>query len=316
MPSNYSRACVTGGAGFIGSTLVRMLLDQGLEVHVLDNLSVGKRERVPEGARLFVGDVREPAACAEALAGCDILFHLAARVAIRSSFEFVVEDASINVVGTACVLKAAADSGTVRKVVSASSMGVYSDSPEAKPVPESHRTESVAPYGISKLATEQLTHLMARKYGMQSVALRLFNTYGPGQTLSPYVGVVTIFVNRLSDGLPVTVYGDGLQARDFVHVEDIARGFVCAMNAGVSGETINLGTGRPTTVLRVLEILQGILGTRIEPVFEPPAAGELRYCIADISKARALLGYEPRHEIDLSMHPVVEEILSLRTPKP
>ncbi len=313
MSSVYSRACVTGGAGFIGSTLCRRLLERGMEVHVLDNLSVGKRERVPEGARLFVGDIRDSHACAEALAGCDVLFHLAARVAIRSSFEFVVDDASINVVGTASILKAAADTGSVRKVISASSMGVYGDSDSPRPVPESHSTDSVAPYGISKLATEQLTHLMARKYGMQSVALRLFNTYGPGQTLSPYVGVVTIFVNRLADNLPVTIFGDGLQARDFVHVDDIARGFVCAMDAEVTGRTFNLGTGRATTVQEILGILQGIMGTDLRPVFEPAAAGELRYCIADISQARFFLNYSPQFEVSSSLEPVVREILALRS---
>ncbi len=312
MSLSFKRACVTGGAGFIGSALTTRLLDLGMEVSVLDNLSVGKAGRVANGAKLIVGDIRDSAACKEALAGCDILFHLAARVAIRSSFEFVVDDASVNVVGTASILRAAADSGTVRKVLSASSMGVYSDSDSPTPIPETHPTQPVAPYGISKLATEQLTHLLAAKYGMESVVLRLFNTYGPGQTLSPYVGVVTIFVNRLAEGEAPVIYGDGRQARDFVHVEDIAQGFVNAMDAPISGVTLNLGTGRATTVRQIFEILQATLGTRVSPRMEAAPPGELLYSIADISKARRLISYSPRHEIQKSLPEAVEEILALR----
>jgi len=309
MHTRFLRACVTGGAGFIGGLLVDKLLRRGLDVSVLDDLSVGRRERVPAGARLVEGDIRDARACTKALEGCDVLFHLAARVAIRSSFEFIDEDASINAHGTAVLLGAAVKAGSIRKVVSTSSMGVYSDSAEPRPIPESHPLEPVAPYGASKIFTEQVTHMMARRHGMQSVVLRLFNTYGPGQTLSPYVGVVTIFVNRLREGLAPVIYGDGLQARDFVHVEDVTDGFLAAMDSDASGITCNIGTGRPTTILQVLETLQRVMGTRLTPVHAALAPGELRYSIADISLARRTFGYQPRREFGASIGDVIEEIL-------
>ncbi|MCA9772830.1 MAG: NAD-dependent epimerase/dehydratase family protein, partial [Myxococcales bacterium] len=306
----YEKACVTGGAGFIGTHLVRALVGRGIEVTVLDDLSLGRRERVPPEARLLVGDILDPKAAAEAVRDADIVFHLAARVAIRSSFECVVEDTRTNVVGTAQMLRAAADAGTVRKFIATSTMAVYAVAPDPKPIPESHPTEPISPYGISKLAAERLTHSMARATGMESAVLRLFNTYGPGQTLTPYVGVVTIFVNKLRAGERPTVFGDGEQARDFVHVEDVVQGYLRAMDAAVTGETFNIGSGRPMTVNEVLARLQAILGTQVEPIRAPAAVGELRYSIADVSQARRLLGYEPKHCFNDTVKSVVSEILS------
>lgn len=309
MPENYQRACVTGGAGFIGARLARRLLERGLHVTIIDNLSVGRRENVPEGANLIEADILDTAACETAVQGADVLFHLAARVAIRSSFDFVVEDTLTNVSGTASVLRAAARSGKVRKVITASSMGVYADCPDRIPVAEQHPVIPVAPYGISKYAAECLTHNIAANAGMQSVALRLFNTYGSGQQLSPYVGVVTIFINKLRRSEQPVIFGDGLQTRDFVHVDDIVSGFLGAMDAPVSGETINVGTGRGITVRMVYEALAHVLGSSIQPQYADAVPGELRYSVADIGKARRLLGYEPEHRFESSIRAVVEEIL-------
>jgi UDP-glucose 4-epimerase len=307
---NFHRACVTGGAGFIGSRLVKRLLERGIEVTVLDDLSTGLAANVPPDARLIQANLLDTVRCEEAVRGCDILFHLAARVAIRSSFEFVVEDTSTNVSGTASALRAAWKSGSVRKVITASSMGVYSDSSTPDPIAETHPTEPVAPYGISKLAAERLTHNMCEAAGIDSVALRLFNTYGKGQRLSPYVGVVTIFVNKLRKGQRPVIYGDGLQARDFVHVEDVVSGFVAAMDSPVSGETFNIGTGKARTVRSVFDALASVLRCSIEPEYLPAAAGELRYSVACIDKARTALGYAPKHEFESSISQVVEEIMS------
>lgn len=304
------RACVTGGAGFIGSRLVRALLERGITVTVLDNLSVGKRENLPSEARLVVADILDGNRVSEAIADCDVVFHLAARVAIRSSFEFVVDDTHTNVTGTANVLRHIQRSGHVRKVITASSMAVYADAPAAVFISEAHSTEPISPYGISKLAAEKLTHTMCASAGLSSVVLRLFNTYGPGQALSPYVGVVTIFINRLKAGLSPVLYGDGEQCRDFVHVNDVVQGFLCALREDVSGETFNIGSGKPQTVNSVLTALQQVLGTKISGQHAPAVPGELRNSVADIGRARARLHYEPQYEFESSLPEVVAQVLS------
>lgn len=305
-------ACVTGGAGFIGAHVVRALLERGIEVTVLDNLSGGRRSNLPAPARLVVGDILDPRKVAEAIEGCDAVLHLAAKVAIRSSFEFVVEDAITNYAGTANVLRTVQLSGSVSKVITASSMAVYADSRRPAPIDEGYPTLPASPYGISKLAAEQLTHTMCGAEGRRSVVLRLFNTYGPGQALSPYVGVVTIFVNRLQAGDSPVIFGDGEQCRDFVHVEDVARGFVAALEADVSQETFNIGGGRPLSVNSLLEALERAMEVSIEPHFAPPVPGELRYSVADIGKAGRLIGYQPVHRFESSIHGVVREILAAR----
>ena len=281
----------------------------GLSVRVIDNFSVGRPENVPAEAELIQGDILNPAAIEKAVAGCDVVFHLAARVAIRSSFDFVVEDTATNFAGTASVCRATLRSGSARKIISTSSMAVYSDAATPDPLSETHPTEPVSPYGLSKLGAERLTHMLAAGTGVDSVVLRLFNTYGPGQTYSPYVGVVTIFVNKLRNGEAATVFGDGEQARDFVHVEDVVSAFVCAMEASVTGETCNIGTGRATTVNDVYKIVSSYMGVDRNPEHCPAVAGELRYSIADIAKARRILHYEPQHRFEASIGAVIDEIM-------
>lgn len=310
MTAGIRRVCVTGGAGFIGARLAAALVGRGLEVVVLDDLSVGRRERVPPGVDLVVGDILDPAALGPALAGVDAVFHLAARVAIRSSFDFVEQDARVNFCGTAAVLAAARRAGTVRKLVFASSMAVYDDAPTPAPIPETHRTRPVSPYGISKLAAETLLHALCAEAGMQSLALRLFNTYGPGQALSAYVGVVTIFVDRLRRGEPPDIFGDGEQARDFVHVDDVVAGLLCASDSDLTGETFNLGSGEAVTINQVLGRLNRVLGTDLVPRHLAPVAGELRNSVADIAKARRLLGYAPRHRFEEAIGAVLAEMIA------
>lgn len=304
----FKRVCVTGGAGFIGSKLVARLLGDGARVTVLDNLSVGRRDNVPDAATFIEGDILNARDCEAALDGCDALCHLAARVAVRSSFEFVVEDTLCNVVGTATVMRAAANTPSVRKVVAASSMAVYADSATPVPVQETHPTVPLSPYGVSKLALEHLTHQIAAAAGLQSVVLRLFNTYGPGQRVSPYVGVITIFENRLRAMQPPTIFGDGRQVRDFVHVEDVVSGFIAGLRADVSGETINIGSGVPRTVLDVYEALARAMNRLVQPVHAAAVPGELRNGLASIDKARRMLGYAPRHRFEDVIPDVVAEI--------
>lgn len=308
MSESRRRVCVTGGAGFIGVRLVSALLARGSEVVVLDDLSVGRRERVPGGARLVVGDIRDPGAVRAALDGCDAVAHLAARVAIRSSFEFAVDDASINLVGTASVLRGAIAAGTVRRFVLASSMAVYADSAEPRPLDESHPTVPASPYGVSKLAAEQLVQLLCAQAGMSGGVLRLFNTYGPGQTFSPYVGVVTIFVHDLLAGRTATIFGDGEQCRDLVHVDDVAGAFALALEADRAEGTYNIGTGHATSVNAIYEQVRAALRVTGKVGRVAPVAGELRYSIADIGAARRALGYQPQHRIAAGMADIVAEI--------
>src|SRR5215469_4228605 len=312
---DYKTVCVTGGAGFIGSHLVRTLLRQGIAVRVLDNLSVGRRENVLSDAEFVHGDILDSSAVKEALQSCDAVFHLAARVAIRSSFEFVVQDTQTNFSGTASVLQEAVRTQTVRKVVFTSSMGVYAEADSPSPISENHPTTPISPYGISKLAAERLTHNMCGAHGLESTVVRLFNTYGPGQALSPYVGVVTIFVNRLLAGERPTVFGDGEQTRDFVHVEDVVQGLLAALRNVPSGQTFNIGSGIPCSVNSVLRLLQNIMGTSLPPKYVEAAPGELRYSVADISRATHKLGYVLKHRLEPSLPQVVEEITGKSAPE-
>lgn len=310
MENAFQSACVTGGAGFIGSRLACRLLERGLQVTVLDNLTTGRRENIPAGVRFVEGDILISADCERALENCDVLFHLAARVAIRSSFDYVVEDTMCNVVGTASVLRTAVRVGSIKRIISASSMGVYADSPNPIPIAESHPTSPVSPYGISKLALEQLTHQMGSSAGLESVVLRLFNTYGPGQRYSPYVGVITIFINKLSSGERPTIFGDGQQARDFVHVDDVVSGFLGAMDSSCSKETINIGSGVAHTVEQVYRAVAAALGSNVQPLYSPRVPGELRNSIASIEKARRLLHYVPKYVFENTLPTVVTQVLA------
>jgi UDP-glucose 4-epimerase len=302
------RVCISGGAGFIGSKLAKAWLSTGAEVTIIDNLRTGTMQAMPEGARFIECNVLETERVASALRGADLVYHLAARVAIRSSFEFVVDDTMVNVSGTASMLRAAQLSGTAQRFIFTSSMAVYADSPIDTRIDESWPTTPISPYGISKLAAEKLTHQFCAHSGMESVVLRLFNTYGPGQQLSPYVGAVTIFCNRLAAGESPVVYGDGEQCRDFVHVEDVVAALVLAGTADVSGETFNIGTGRATSVNQVVASVQEALGIYLKPRHVEAVEGELRSSVPDISRARILLGYEPRREFHSSIAEVAQEI--------
>jgi len=289
------RVCVTGGAGFIGSRVVRGLLERGIEVLVIDNLSVGRRESVPAPAVLLEADILDPAVATE-IASCDAVVHMAARVAIRSSFEFVVEDTSTNVVGTANILRSAAASGSrVKKFVFASSMAVYADSAQATPIDESYPVKPVSPYGVSKLAAETLVQQMCAEHGIDSATLRLFNTYGTGQALSPYVGVVTIFANAMREGRAPTIFGDGEQRRDFVHVEDVAKGFLGALEHPTNGEVFNIGSGCGLTVNQVYQEIARALDFKQPPVYAQAVPGELRNSIANATKAAKSIGFSPDH---------------------
>jgi UDP-glucose 4-epimerase len=297
-----TRVLVTGGAGFIGHHLAHALVRRGVGVTVLDDLSMGRRENVPAAARLVEGDVRDPAAVRDALDGVDAVLHEAAIVSIRASVEHFVRDADVNLMGTLNLLQQMAGR-PIRRAVLASSMAVYADSPRPEPLAEHAPTDPIAPYGAAKLAAERYWLMMGAQSGIPTTVLRYFNTYGPNQTFTPYVGVITIFIRRLLAGQAPVIFGDGEQRRDFVHVDDIVRanlGVLDAADADVAGRVFNVGTGHATSVNVVAAGLIDVLAPGTRPEYAPAQAGELRNAIADPSALAAVLGWTPRRGVDFA----------------
>jgi len=290
----FRRALVTGGAGFIGHHLAAALLARGLAVTVLDDLSMGRRENVPPAARFVQGDVRDPAAVADALADVDCVFHEAAIVSIRASLDGFVRDADVNLLGTLNLLAGMQGRG-VRRAVLASSMAVYADSPDGAPLDENAPTVPISPYGIAKLAAERYWLMMARHLGVSASVLRYFNTYGPNQTPTPYVGVITIFIDRLLRGEAPVIYGDGQQVRDFVHVEDIVAANLALLQHDTDGRCFNVGTGRATSVNEIATALIALLAPGRQARHAPAPPGELRHAVADAGALRDATGWTPRH---------------------
>ena len=303
--TGLSEVLVTGGAGFIGSHVSRALLAGGLRVTVLDNLSMGRREAVPDGARLVVGDVRDRAAVTEALHGADAVIHLAAQVTIRGSFERFYDDLDTNLMGTANLVRCL-DRSRIKWVTLASSMAVYADCPSPMPVSESYATEPLSPYGVSKLAAERVCRQMLGNAGIPLTVLRFFNTFGPGQTYTPYVGVITIFVTKLLRGEAPPIFGDGAQQRDFVHVGDITDGVLSSL--GRAEGTFNLGSGTPRTLNDLAALLIDRIAPGIRAVHEPARDGELRFSVADIAAARAAFGYDPTRSLPAHLDDVIADI--------
>ena len=303
----FSHALVTGGAGFIGSHLTRRLLTAGHKVTVLDNLSVGRRNAVPDGARFVHGDIRDDASLVKALQDVDAVFHLAAQVTIRGSFERFYEDLDTNVMGTARLLRAV-DPAHVKWFTLASSMAVYADAPSPEPIGESHPTQPLSPYGIGKLTAEGVSRQILEARGIPFTAVRYFNTFGPGQTYTPYVGVITIFITRLLRGESITIFGDGEQQRDFVHVDDVAGGTLATV--GRTPGIYNLGTGRGTSLNELARLLIERLTPGAHPHYAPAQTGELRFSVADISAARRALHYAPQRTLKGDLDEVIADIRS------
>ncbi len=299
-------ALVTGGAGFIGSCLVHKLFDLGVRVSVLDNLSTGIRRSVDPRARFVKGDVRCPDDVKSALKDVDCVFHLAAQVTIRGSLQRFYDDVDNNLMGTLNLLRYL-DPDVVRHFMLASSMAVYSDSLTPKPIPETSPKEPISPYGVSKLAAERICQQVLDLKNIPFYALRYFNTYGPGQSFTPYVGVMTIFITRLLNGDNPIIFGDGEQKRDFVHVDDIVEGTIRSL-IGPPG-FYNLGTGRATSVLELANILIEKIRPGAHPHFTPAQPGELRFSVADISAASTNLGYSPER----SLHAEIDSVISSLT---
>ncbi len=286
------RAVVTGGAGFIGSTLVDSLVDRGEEVHVVDDLSAGRREQIAAKARLHVLDIREPLVDALASVRPEVVFHLAAQIDVRRSVSDPVDDAATNVLGTLRVLELAREHDA--QVVFASTGGAIYGECE-RPATEAAERRPVSPYGTSKLAAEEYLAAWNRLYGTSHVALRLGNVYGPRQDPHGEAGVVAIFLSRIRDGVPATIFGDGSQTRDYVFVEDVVRAFVAAV--GADGGVFNVGTGIETSVRDLWQGCTDAAGVAAEVAHDAPRLGELQRSSLDPGRAERALGW--RAEVDL-----------------
>jgi UDP-glucose 4-epimerase len=286
---------VTGGAGFIGGHLSRRLVDLGARVRVLDDLSSGFRHNVPADAELLVGSVTDDDAVRAATAGCSIVFHEAAMVSVPESVDAPQRCYAVNVTGTLAVLEAARAAG-VERLVFASSAAVYGDDPSL-PSGESDPVRCVSPYAASKAAGEALLAAWSRSYGLPAVALRYFNVYGPGQNpKSAYAAAIAAFVAAVAREAEPTIFGDGLQTRDFVHVDDVVRANLLAATCADPpiDRACNIGTGQAISLLQVLTDLGRAVGRSVTPRFAPPRAGDVRHSVADIRRAAATLGYEPQ----------------------
>lgn len=300
------KVLVTGGAGFIGSNLVKLLVNQGISVRVLDNLSTGyikNLEGIP--VEFIQGDVRDVDVTLEAVDGVDTIFHLAAHIGNVRSLEYPLEDAKINVLGAVNILDAAHKVG-VQRIVYSSSAAIFGEL-LTMPIDEDHPQSPDSPYGVSKLAAEKYMLTFAKLYSMTVVCLRYFNVYGIHQRFDAYGNVIPIFADRLINGMPITIYGTGEQTRDFVNVKDVARAnLLAAIHAKRTG-VYNLGSGSDITINTLASYCQEASGIKaVDIVNAAPRQGEVLHCRADVSKARLDLGFEPNSDIISGLHEYFE----------
>ena len=284
------RAIVTGGAGFIGSHVVEALLARGDDVVVIDDMSNGNYENVPDGARLEINDVRE--FLDEYFEGAEVCFHLAAQVDVRAAVERPDFDAYVNVLGTIRVLEAARKHGT--QVVFASTGGAIYGECDG-PAPETAERRPISPYGVSKLAAEEYLAAYNRLYGTNHVSLRYANVYGPRQDPKGEAGVVAIFLGALAEGRAPRIFGDGRQTRDYVYAGDVAQATLAA--AGNDG-VFNVGTGIETSVVDLYDLCRKVAGVELEPETAPARLGEIERSVLDASKAERELGWTPQVELE------------------
>ncbi len=298
---------MTGGAGFIGSHVVASLLTKGDSVVILDNFSSGRKENLAglEQARLVEGDVRDFEMLDGLLESADVVFHLAAVVSVLTSLEDPQTTWEVNLKGTYNVLEAS-HRAKVKRVVYISSSAVYGEYPKL-PFVENHPPQPESPYALSKLAGEQLCSLYWRLYGLETVALRLFNVYGPRQNpFSQYANAIPNFTRRLLTGQTPTIYGDGNQTRDFVYVGDVVQAAeLAARSKKAVGGVFNVGSGKRISVNKLFSEIQKILKTEARPEFSPRKQGDVLHTWADVKLARRVLGFSPKADLARSLRETV-----------
>ena len=300
MAFEYSRhfhgmpVLITGGAGFIGSHLAHRLVELGAQVRVLDDLSGGFRESVPDHAQLIVASILDDRALGQAARGCTYIFHEAAMVSVPESVEHPARCAEVNILGTERVLEAAKDAG-IKRVIFAASAAAYGGEPHL-PSREDHPADCRSPYAASKVAGEALCAAFAHCYPLSTVCLRYFNIFGPRQNPnSAYAAAISAFAKALQCGQAPTIYGDGKQTRDFTYIDNVvyANLLAAASEREFKGDIINVGTGMRISLLEVIDHMAETMTAPVKPIFVPARPGDVRDSMADISRARNLLGYEP-----------------------
>jgi UDP-glucose 4-epimerase len=288
------RILITGGAGFIGSALANRLISDGHEVRVIDNLSAGDPERLHSDVLFTRGDVADIPKLWTLLQDVNCVYHLAARVSVPESIKYPRDYNHVNVGGTVSVMEAIRDAG-VQRVMLASSGAVYG-AQIAQPLQETMTPNPDSPYAVSKLSAETYVSTIGVLWGIETVALRIFNAYGAGQQLpAAHPPVIPRFLKAALNGASLVVYGDGSQTRDFVHIDDVVEALVAAATApDVNRQVINVGSGIETSLADLVTAVEDVTHLRLEPIFNPGASGGVLRMRADVTRANALLGFVPR----------------------
>ena len=310
------RCLVTGGAGFIGTALTNRLVMEGHQVRVLDDLSAGDPSGLHQDALFTRGDVRDRPKLWTLLQKADCVFHLAARVSTQESILYPREYNDVNVGGTVCLAEAIRDAG-VKRVVFTSSATVYGSQPR-QPVDERNWPRPSVPYAVSKIAAELYLFALGELNGIETIVLRIFNAYGPGQRIPPaHAPVVASFTKNVLNRASVVVHGDGNQTRDFVFVDDVVEALVAAATAaGVGGSIINVGSGEETSINGLIATLGQVTKRQPDVIYNPQESGGIARLVADLTRARQLLGYQPRVSLTEGLQRLLDEDPRLRVRKP
>ncbi|HOX85644.1 MAG TPA: SDR family oxidoreductase [bacterium] len=302
---------VTGGAGFIGSNIVEALLQRDDRVRILDNFSTGKRENihnVRDRLEIIEGDIRSYHVVREAVDGVEFVLHQAALPSVPRSIKDPLTSNEVNVTGTLNILNAAREA-RIKRLVYASSSSIYGDL-ETLPKTEDMLPKPLSPYAVSKMAGEKYCMVFHTLYGLETVALRYFNVFGPHQDpTSQYSAVIPKFVSAMLQGKAPLIYGDGQQSRDFTFVANVVRANLLACEHGledVSGQVFNIATGRRITLNKLVETLNEILGTEIQPQYADARPGDVKHSLANIGKAQQFLGYQPQADLRTGLQAVVD----------
>jgi UDP-glucose 4-epimerase len=311
------KALVTGGGGFIGSNLVRALLERGDDVRVLDNFSTGSRANLAgldSDVQLVEGDLRSYERVHAAVRGAEVVFHQGALPSVPRSVQDPLTTTAVNVEGTLNVLLASRDEG-VRRIVNASSSSVYGNTGELPRV-ETQAPDPISPYAVAKLAAERFCTSFSRVYGMEIVSLRYFNVFGPRQDpSSQYAAVVPRFISAIADGEPVTIHGDGEQSRDFTFVDNVVAANLLASDAAkIGGEILNVATGASVTVNALADAIGALLDRPVEKTYEPAREADVRASWANVAEAERLLGYEPQVDFAAGLHKTADYLLGQPQP--
>lgn len=291
------KVLITGGAGFIGSHVADLLIENGHQVVIVDNLSSGKEANIPRGAKLYKADIKDAVALRKIFEATkpEAVLHFAAQKSVTYSVKDPVYDAQENIIGSLTLAEVAREFGVKRFLFASTGGALYGET--ASPAEENWPTLPESPYGIAKLAVEHYLRHYATNHGFQTTVLRLANVYGPRQDPQGEAGVMAIFCTRVRDNQPLTIYGDGKQTRDYVYVKDVAAAFLAALNEE-RNLTVNIGTAKEASVLDLTSILMGIAGKTVPAKHEDSRPGELRRSVLNFDKATETLGWQPSYKLE------------------